>query len=193
MSHQSTLQSVDIKSMHEDYTNRVSSKSACISLETSIFLWNLCDALQPKIAVDTGSGFSSYILRKWSTNKNCSVYSFDDNAFWLNKSVEYCALNNVSIQNFLLWQDVSQDITNVDILIHDLGNMTLRANTLEKVYDMMSKNGTIVLDDLHKNQYFQESTRFFNSKGHSILEIKETYDSFGRFVGIVSLNGAIAK
>ena len=47
-------------------TSTVSSKGMALSLETAALVLLLCEIKQPKTIVDLGSGFSSYVLRKWA-------------------------------------------------------------------------------------------------------------------------------
>jgi len=176
-----------LEPFYKQYTTVVSTPSAAISLESAVFLWNLCEERQPKVLADTGSGFSSFIIRLWSKNKDVVVYSFDDNDFWIQKSIDFSRENDVNTDNFLIW-DSNTELKNIDILFHDLGNMTTRAETLSKVFNMTNKEGLIVLDDLHKSEYDIKARTFFKKCGYEIKKIPETIDSYGRFLGIVDMS-----
>lgn len=178
----------EIIDLYREYTESVSTSSAAISLETCKYLWKMCEERQPDVIVDTGSGFSSFVFRKWAKDRNTTVYSFDDSEFWIEKSKEFSTIHGVSGENFVVWKENTHHIKDVDILLHDLGNMTTRANTLEVIYNMMKMTGVILLDDLHKSSYRESAHNFFSKKGQTIINIDETKDEFSRFVGLVEMS-----
>ena len=51
---------------HRTYTRDVSPDPIAISLELSVFLSVVCDALGPRAILDLGSGFSSYVFRSYA-------------------------------------------------------------------------------------------------------------------------------
>lgn len=180
----------NILDLYQEYTTSVSTRSAAISLETCDFLWKLCNERNPKVIVDTGSGFSSFVLRLWSKDKGSLVYSFDDSKHWIEKSKAFSAKNGVSIDNFVVWKGEFH-IKDADILLHDLGNMITRSNTLDTIYKMVKHTGVIILDDLHKANYRESANNFFAKRGYAIKNIDDTKDEFSRFVGVVDLSTKI--
>src|SRR6266436_3960151 len=77
-----------IKTAYEEYTTSVSTPVATISLELTYVIWFLLNKLSPKVIVDLGSGFSSYLFRLYQDTRKysddaCRVFSCDDNPFWL--------------------------------------------------------------------------------------------------------------
>ena len=176
-----------LKIAYDDYTKRISTSDAAISLETAFYLWDLCEKKNPNVVVDTGSGFSSFVLRLWAkqSKKEVIVYSFDDNEYWIEKSISFSKQHELDIRNFVIWNDRNISIKNADIVLHDLGDMSTRSRTLKIVSSMLNQHGTLILDDLHKTAYNTDAQTFFKSQRRTITKLAETIDAFGRFAGSV--------
>ena len=69
-----------------EYVTNVSSSGWAASLEVSALLYALADELQPAVMADYGSGFSSYVLRRWAADNpavGSVVISLDASPEWL--------------------------------------------------------------------------------------------------------------
>ena len=177
------MESNILHNQYDIYTHNVSTPGAAVSLQTCVFLWNLCNKLQPKTLVDTGSGFSSYVFRRWAQPNNATVYSIDDNADWLARSKQFCEEQNVYTDNFLLFKDIViiQKQT-ADLVLHDLGNRETRKQSLGIIYDLCKRGGTIVFDDMHKSDLRKHVSDFLiDKKLQHVDHSAETLDSFGRY------------
>ena len=98
----------DIKDAYEEYGTSVSTKAAAAAFEVCTFLMVACETIKPKSVIDLGSGFSSYVLRKYRQKylKSMEVYSVDTWEKWLNKSREFARKQSVNIGNYLTWDKV---------------------------------------------------------------------------------------
>ena len=110
----------------EYYTRHVSSSEMALSLQTTALLSSLCKSTRPARLLDTGSGFSSFVLRKYA--KDCGdgavVYSVDDSAEWLAQTGEYLAGHGVDTENLYSWQAFSDlHERKFNIILHELGSI----------------------------------------------------------------------
>ena len=183
---------------YDEYTTNISHKGAAISLETVILLCEICEnfikSQESQIWVDTGSGFSSYVLRFISREfKTISVYSFDDNQEWLQKTIDFCKKNDVSTENILLWDDthVQKLKEQCTVIFHDLGNRKLRSKTIASVIEMLKNDGIIIFDDMHKGDLKSKIEKCVENAKLEFFDLEETktktIDEFGRWVAVAKL------
>ncbi|MCC6680070.1 MAG: class I SAM-dependent methyltransferase [Phycisphaeraceae bacterium] len=141
---------------HAEYTDHVSGAGMAASLETSLLLWRLCDQMGPIHLLDTGSGFSSFVLRRWARDRgDALVWSLDDDEQWLERTREYLASRNLSDEGLMTWEQFAAGhFGPFDLVFHDLGSMETRIRTLPRVLERMhTQTGVLVLDDTHNLEY----------------------------------------
>lgn len=70
----------ELKPYYEEYTFDVSQEDMAISLELATFLQIFCDIMKPKHILDLGSGFSSFVFRRYKATSQIKpiVWSVDD-------------------------------------------------------------------------------------------------------------------
>lgn len=142
---------------HHEYVTSVSSPGMALSLETSCLVWALCEQRKPKAIVDLGSGFSSYVIRKWARSANAATVSVDDDPSWLPRSKAFCAKHGLSTVDFQAWDEFSTHrMGQFDIVIYDLGRMPLRHANIARGLSFMAAGGIAVVDDMHKHNYHKE-------------------------------------
>jgi hypothetical protein len=73
---------------YQEYVETVSNPAMALSPHTAALLYALCTLLVPKRALDLGSGFSSFVLRRYArdTAGSCIVHSVDDDAQWMDQT-----------------------------------------------------------------------------------------------------------
>lgn len=174
---------------HAFYVANVSSPDMAASLETARMLWQLCEATQPERLLDTGSGFSSYILRTWAADQpGAVVWSVDDDARWLERTEAFLTSRGLSTDNLTTWgRFAANKIADFDLVFHDLGSMPTRQRTLPQVLSRVApRTGVLVLDDMHKPQYesaaiaelYRRDALFFDARAW-------THDAFQRRATVV--------
>src|SRR6267142_6473870 len=99
-----------IKKVYEEYTTSVSTPIATISLELAFVIWFLLNKRRPKLIVDLGSGFSSYLFRLYQdrckySDDACEVFSCDDNSFWLERTKLFLKSKSLSVKGLCLWDE----------------------------------------------------------------------------------------
>lgn len=159
-----------------------------ISFSESEYLYDLCWKIKPKWILDSGSGFSSFVFRKYQTTsrRDVRVITIDNNQQWLDKTKSFlidCGLfagEMYIINRFMKYQNWFT----FDLILEDY-DYTKRFKRL--MYDMsvLNKTGILILDDAQiretvdmiykiKKKYFAESSL-----------LKELKDLHGRYPAII--------
>lgn len=182
-----------LRSAHLHYMENVSSDFMAASLESSAFLYHFARITQPKNIVDLGSGFSSLVLRKYAAEatNNPNVWSVDDHGGWLEKTAEFLQSMECVSDNLLEWPNTDAiDHLKFDLIFHDMGNMTTRANALPWVTEHMSDNGYVIFDDMHKATYSRKATKHIDSIGIERYSLRSvTHDHLGRYAVLAGPRG----
>src|SRR3954454_24674549 len=81
----------DLRAIHQEYIQSVSTAGMAVSLETAVYLLHLCRATSDTSVLDLGSGFSSYVLRRYAAEAGHAVQvpSVDDDAHWPERPAEF--------------------------------------------------------------------------------------------------------
>ena len=170
---------------YNKYISSISIDEMAISIELSVFLSVLCKLLTPRGILDLGSGFSSFVFRFYSQKADPKpiVYSVDDSKEWLKKTEIFLRDNNVPTDNIVVWKTFSENNAETfDIILHDLGSIEVRKNTLEDIMKLVRPGGVIILDDLHQVEYalfVKETIKKYRLRCYNLKEF--TKDKFGRF------------
>ena len=184
----------DIREDHSVYVSSVSSESMAVSLETAAMLHAICDRVAPKLILDLGSGFSSYILRRYAAKvgHGCHVVSIDDSSEWLEKSREYVQEKGLDDNNMSHLSEFSlkDQRGRFDLVFHDIGNMKTRRRLLKGAWQSLRNSGLILLDDCHKVRYRSDVVQVSQDLNAELRFVKEqTTDRFGRYAAIGSVPG----
>ncbi len=147
----------EIASAHHTYIRTVSSRTAAVSLETTKLLWFLLHEDAPRTAIDTGSGFSSFLLRSFAKNHapDLQVLSVDDSPAWLDRTREYLESQSLEADGLLTWEEFQRESKDMhaDLVFHDIGAVAGRAESFPTVLQACGPKVRIVLDDMHKGHF----------------------------------------
>ena len=173
----------------DNYTQNVSSGEMTASVQTCALIWTLCEKLKPRRMLDTGSGFSSWVLRTVaeSSGHDSVVWSVDDDQLWLAKTIEFCRHQGLGDDGRMItWETfVVSDEGGFDLILHDLGNRHTRFDTLPTVLDRLSPQGIVILDDFHKHNYRRKAVPMLESRGYVVTPLlNHTLDTFGRYAAL---------
>jgi len=182
------LRRKELEIYYKEYIEQISGDYMAISLELATFLLVTCEILKPKNILDLGSGFSSFVFRYYQARADIkpTVWSFDDNSEWLDKTKQFLSAHNLSVDNLIIWSSFSNYKNHrFDLISHDLGNMDLRKKTFEDALSVLGHNGVLILDDIHKYENFvrnflqKTNCKYYNLKYY-------TKDKFNRYSFLVS-------
>jgi hypothetical protein len=171
---------------HREYTGTVSAAEHAASLELSGFTRAFVGALGPRAVMDTGSGFTSHVLRGWAAERGGAVrvVSADDDATWLERTRASLAAKGLSTEGLGLWKDVGAPAppASFDLVLHDLGSMATRLETLPTVLALVRPGGWLVLDDMHKPEFRAAALAYLASRGLLAYSLRAlTGDALGRY------------
>jgi len=179
-----------LQKYYDDYTTNVSTSDMAISLEMATFLNFVISTRKPSSILDLGSGFSSFVFRKFSDTQT-KIYSVDDNQEWLNKTKDYLTVNEIRNDKLFTWDEFKGESLDFkfDLIFHDLGNMKTRQKALDDVLSFFNESGVIIFDDIHKIDYYR-AVEDFNLKNNLFFKSVQylTLDGFGRYAGIAYKN-----
>jgi predicted O-methyltransferase YrrM len=187
-----------LRRWHQLYTATVSEAMMAASLETAAFVCFAVDALGARTVADFGSGFSSVALRAHAQRRaELTVWSVDDDAFWLEKTGAFLRRHGLNYERMLNWPDFAAGAGphSLDVILHDLGDMRTRRRVLPTLWEHLAPGGVMILDDMHKPIYRQAALRFSaeqtaqNGAGsYSLRAI--TADRFARYAWLMQKNAA---
>jgi predicted O-methyltransferase YrrM len=177
----------EYRPLHEDYVRAVSHPDIAISLEQAGLLAYLARHTPVRRVLDTGSGFSSLVLRLEALDKpGMQCVSVDDNRMWLEKTRDVLRAHAAPGENLLLWDDfaASRSLTGFDLIYHDMGGMTTRIFSLPEVAARLADNGLLILDDMHFDSYAPHIENSLLAGWSVSSMVKLTMDPEGRYAAI---------
>jgi hypothetical protein len=179
-----------VRAMHATYTTTISTPVAAISLELAHLVVELLHRLQPQVAADLGSGFSSYLLRQYAAQCGhaCTIYSCDDEPFWLEKTAEFLRAQGLGTEGLLLWDNFTAQHGSVvpELLLHDMGHSGRRIAEMPRVLDWAARGSVVILDDMQKPAVREVALAGIRERrlvGYDLSLV--AYDSYGRFPWMV--------
>jgi predicted O-methyltransferase YrrM len=167
---------------HQRYETANGLPGMAISAELAHFLWSLLQERRPQRILDLGSGFSSYLFRRFAreADPGVTVWSVDDQRRWLNQTRAFLEQENLPTANLCLWEGFHEN--GFDLILHDLGNLDLRISSLERVISLARPGAAIVLNDAHQRHYAQQAMQILASRGVRYSSLEEaTTDRYGRY------------
>ncbi|HEY7912861.1 MAG TPA: class I SAM-dependent methyltransferase [Blastocatellia bacterium] len=175
-----------IRPQYEWYVREVSPSYMAISLKAAAVLQVLCERLKPIRILELGSGFSSFVLRRYAALANATVCSIDDSSQWLDQTRAFLEREGLSTDEMILWGDFKErEAARFDFIFHDLGDMSLRQTAFHDVLTMAAGGGVVFLDDMHKPPYAQHVRAALRNFSCSYVDLKRyTFDEFGRYCGL---------
>lgn len=178
----------DFAEPYREYVTDVSAPVWAVSPQTAALIHALCILLKPRTVLDLGSGFSSFVFRRYSrvASDPCTVHSVDDDPRWLERTREYLTTHNLPTDGIFLWPAFQARVAaHYDLVLHDMGRMTVRLETLPRVLDFIAPDGLLVLDDLHKPEYASAAIEHCRRAGFEICALRTTtLDLIGRYAGL---------
>lgn len=176
----------DVRTLHNEYVTTVSTPEMAASFELCRFLEMLHQTLSIRKSADLGSGFTSYVLRRFGPLQNTKVWSVDDNPEWLQKTRSYLSSKGVSTDNLnTLDQFIRSGERDFDLILLDLNFVEIRKDYIDFVLDICAPGGMVIFDDVHKPQFLLEVLRKATRHPVTLYDLKPvTGDRFNRFAMI---------
>lgn len=181
---------LDMDERHEYYNKNISNGRYPISLKLANYLYKLCWQIQPEIILDHGTGFSSFVFRKYALMswRDVKIYSVDTKQTWLDKSKGFVRQCGLTPSYFYLWPEfISAGLKNLkfDLILED-SDFTTRIKNLPGILDMLDKNGHLIVDDANLDRCHSGLVKLWKRKGNIIVKhLKVTGDSMNRHAALV--------
>ena len=186
-----------LKDDYEWYTTNISNDGMAMSLELASFMYLLCDTFKFETLMDRGSGFGSFVLRKYAKENDAKVFSIDDNSEWLDTTKTYLKMHNLNTDNLYLWEkfyDIHYPVclalnnfNMFDFILED-ASTNLRVSTADEVISFLEEDGVMLYDDAHYNITHQPIIKRQAKKLEMYeYDIKKiTKDSYSRFGALIT-------
>ena len=192
---------LDLKEMHQYYSDNISGGNYPISLELSRYLYNLCWKVKPNTILDRGSGFSSFLFRKYAFLANTTtafltidkhraldIYTVDNKKAWLDTTkifLEYCGLPSTNMYTWSEFLEEGLDKKKYDLILEDY-SFPYRPKSLPLVLEMLAPEGYLILDDANLERYDVAIKKAAHKYKLDLIPItKETKDKKGRFAALI--------
>jgi predicted O-methyltransferase YrrM len=172
---------------HAAYTTGISDTLNAISLRQAALLAFLVRTRSVTRLLDTGSGFSSFVLGSEAKCKhNVRHLAVEDNEFWRSRTKEFLRENGLPAENVISWKAFQADssLCGFDLIFHDLGNMTTRILSLREIESRLAPSCWLILDDMHKSTYCPHALRLLGERWIVQSLVDLTLDEVGRFAYI---------
>lgn len=180
----------EMRPIYKEYISKVSSEIMAISFELACFLWSLCETTRPRRILDLGSGFSSFVLRRYQLTATArpEVWSVDESPQWLEKTRAFLDSYDLPDDNLVTLDEFrSSESICFDLIFHDLGNPCTRTRVFDEVLALRHPEGLVVLDDVHRPEYLAKVVE--RLRMHDSLEVYSlkglTLDKYRRYSAIV--------
>jgi len=181
----------EVKPYYDLYTSRFNSPWMAASLELSVFTLVLCRLLRPARLLDLGSGFSSVVLRLYQREASHSpeVWSVDTSAAWLGMTRKVLEWLELPTDRLATWREFAANgHAAFDFILHDLGSILTRCNTLRRVVSLAAPGAVLVIDDANYRKVWRHARRLLARQGIPHHDVgAATRDRYGRFALLASL------
>jgi predicted O-methyltransferase YrrM len=139
-----------LRPAYDEYVSEVSIAGMAASLETACYLMYLCRSLAPERVLDLGSGFSSYVFRRYAADagRQVAVTSVDDDAGWLEKTRAFLRAHGCEGDDLVTWEQFGRRRpVSHGVVFHDLAGGELREAAVSFAMSQVAPGGVLVLDD----------------------------------------------
>lgn len=173
-----------IATAYRGYVRNVSPRQMAISYETACYVYALCKMRRPARIIEFGSGFSSYMLRRYQTTTDgCAVVSVDDSAEWLRWSAQFCETHGLEADGFHLWPDYPPGP--YDLVVYDFGSGEFRNEHFATATALVAPDGLIVYDDAQHVAHHAHMRQACAARRMDLFSVEEwTLDEWSRFAAV---------
>lgn len=179
----------DLAAPYRTYVQGVSSADHAASLEVSVYLDTVCKARRPTRLLDTGSGFSSYVLRRHATrHPGVEVVSADDSAEWLERTRAFLEAQDLSVGRLITWDEIGRlPHEAFDLIFHDVAGGQIREDGMPVVAKLLRPGGCIVFDDAHHHGHRRRMVQTARESSMRTFSLRRwVLDGYGRYAILAS-------
>lgn len=170
---------------YERYVADVSTRRYAASLELSAVVWHLCRVLRPAAVLELGSGFTSYVLRRYAAEsaEYVDVVSLDHDPVWLEKTAGFLEAERLPSTGLASYERLSELARSrrFDLIVNDLHG-PLRDEATTRTVPLLADGGAFVLDDADRAHHRRSLFRAGARRGLSFYDLRPwTNDLYWRW------------
>lgn len=170
------------------YCRAVSPRSMAINIETGAYLWWLCDLVKATRVADFGSGFSSYVLRRYAAAADQPVHvdSFDSEQEWLDNTRRFLESVDMPTTGLHLGLSSVQPQT-YSVVVNDYSGGEERDEAAWIAGNALGPGGVVVFDDAHHPDHHLNMAAVCITYRLDFLDVYyQTVDEIGRYAAVGS-------
>jgi predicted O-methyltransferase YrrM len=166
------------------YRDTVSEAAWAVSLETAALIEWVCDRNDPVTICDLGSGFTSWVLRKYAMGRGCVCVSVDTSPKWIAKSETFLKSHGLDATGFTSWDKwrVRSDL--YDLIVVDLEHGELRNDAIKAAPLRLTPGGVVIFDDAQSPDHLDAMTTAASDNGLRLQVLGHLVDDLGRFPAV---------
>jgi predicted O-methyltransferase YrrM len=144
----------ELSRLHAKCLADLTSEVMAISLETATLFRFLCEATGARRILDLGAGFSSAVARSYAARNGAVCHSVDTSRERLGRTKRFLEDCGLPVDGLFEWSEfLARNEPPYDVVLHDLGNMRIRAESLVTALAQALPTGFVLLDDGHFSGY----------------------------------------
>lgn len=179
----------DLKPSYEAYKRDISPGSSAASLKFAGLVLAVCRIMRPQRVADFGSGYTSYVLRRYQRESNAGVEvtSVDDSGAWLDRTREFLSGQDLDVGRLYEWSEFAalEDYP-FDLSVLDIRPIARRVEMLPKLMRALPERGVVLVDDVHKPHMEQPMLQLAEEHGWTCVSLRDaTLDEYGRYAAAV--------
>jgi predicted O-methyltransferase YrrM len=166
------------------YRDTVSDAAWAISLETAALIEWACDRNDPVTVCDLGSGFTSYVLRKYAVGRGVVCMSVDTSPKWIAKTETFLKSHDLDTTNVIFWDKwrVRSDL--YDLIVVDLEYGELRNDAIRSAPSRLNPGGVVIFDDSQNSDHLAAMLQAASDHGLTLDVLGNLEDDLGRFPAV---------
>jgi hypothetical protein len=179
----------ELEPTYSRYVKEVSDPAWAASIQLGAFLWHVSRVTEPTSILELGSGFTSYVFRRYAEEHGgVTVLSADNSEEWLRKTAEFLSDVGSRDDGLILLDNLDEVAVErgYGLVFNDVLG-TLRADMTAAAMRFRSPEGIVVVDDAHREP---DRWSVFKCARHDGLEVYDlrpwTIDVHGRWALLVA-------
>lgn len=178
-----------LRDVHHDYCRRISGFDHGITLETAAYIDWVCHNTHLRSVADLGSGFTSYVLRRYADEAalHVEVASVDSDVVWLNRTEKFLAEHGLSTDRLLIGETWLREAPSCDLIVHDYAGGAVREFWMGLAATGLESGGVLIFDDAHHAEHHRQMNKVCREHDLAMLDIFDlTVSEDGRFAAVAS-------
>ena len=169
---------------YKRYVEEVSDPAWAASIQLAAFLWHVSRVTEPTSILELGSGFTSYVFRRYAEEHGAvTVLSADNSEEWLAKTAEFLR-DFGSRDDGLILLDKLHEVAvegGYGLVFNDVLG-TLRVDMMAAAMRFRSPEGIVVVDDAHREPDRWSVMKCARRDGLEVYDLRPwTIDLYGRW------------